>query len=90
MRAEDEIDKWVALTDFLRYAWLLHHAPTQGDDHARPGGLYVFQRADIAEDTVLRVLAHRAGVVENQIGILDRVCKRIAHFGEHAFDALAV
>lgn len=67
MCTEYKIDKRVTPADFLRHAGLLHHAAAQGDDHAWPGGLSIFQRADVAEHAILRVLTHSTGVIEHQI-----------------------
>ncbi len=67
LRAEHEIDERRALGDAL--AFLARHAAAHADDHVRARGLQVAPAAELREHLLLRLLAHRAGVEQQQVGL---------------------
>jgi hypothetical protein len=67
LRAEHEVDIGRALDDGR--AFLAGHAAADADQHALL--LQVLDAAEVGEDLLLRLLAHRAGVEEDQVGLLD-------------------
>src|SRR5215472_12267645 len=69
LRAEDEVDVRRALDD--RLALLARDAAADADQRA--ARLQVLDAAEVAEDLLLRLLAHRAGVEEDEIGVVDVV-----------------
>ena len=50
----------------------------------------LFQRAHVAEHPLLGVLAHGAGVEQNQVGLLDAVADAEAHVLQNALELFAV
>ena len=79
LRAEDHVDIGRALDDGC--AFLAGHAAADADQHALL--LQVLDAAEIAEDLLLRLLAHRAGVEEDQVGLFRVVGRRVALGGLH-------
>ena len=75
--AEHHVDIRRALNDGR--AFLAGHAAAHADQHAL--GLQVLHAAQVAEDLLLSLLAHRAGVEENQVGFVD-VLRRLVAFGD--------
>ena len=69
---------------------LLGHAAADTDHQARVLLLELFQRADIAENALLGVLTHGAGVEQDQVGVLRLVAQTVANIHQHTLDALAV
>lgn len=69
---------------------LLHHAAAASDYNARIFKLVGFEHAHIAENPVLSMLAHGAGVENNKLSLCAFLRKAIAHFGKHAFYMFAV
>ena len=69
---------------------LLHHTAAKGDDKRRMAAFYAFKRADIAEDPVLCVFSHSAGVEYDYIRIVFIICKFTTHFCEHSLQPFAV
>ena len=90
MRAEHDVDERERRADALRHVRLLHHAAADGDEHRGIAALDVFQRADVAVDTVLSVLADRTGIEEDEIRLVFVVGKGKTHFSEHTLDFFAV
>ena len=88
--AEHEIDEGIAPADLFRHVRLLHHAAAERNDHIPLFRLDGLERADVAVNPVLGVFAHRAGIEQNEIRILPRIGKIIAHVGKHAFDTLRI
>ena len=74
LRAEHDVDIGRALDD--RRAFLAGDAAADADQHALL--LEVLDAAEVAEDLLLRLLAHRAGVEEDQVGLLDVVGRLVA------------
>jgi hypothetical protein len=67
LRAEHDVDIGRALDDGR--AFLAGHAAADADQqHAL--GLQVLDAAQVAEHLLLRLLAHRAGVEQDQVGLL--------------------
>ena len=80
LRAEDHVDVGRALDD--RSALLAGHAASDADQH--PLGLQVLDAAEVAEHLLLRLLAYRAGVEQDQVGFFDIRRRRVALSGaEH-------
>ena len=67
LRAEDQVDIGRAFDQ--RRAFLAGHAATHTDQHALL--FKVLDAAQVAEHLFLRLLAHRAGIEQNQVGLLD-------------------
>jgi hypothetical protein len=66
LRAEHQVDIGRAFDDGR--AFLAGHAAADADQHALL--LQVLDAAEVAEHLLLRLLAHRAGVEEDQVGLL--------------------
>ena len=77
LRAEDEVDVRRALDD--RRAFLAGDAAADADQRA--ARLQVLDAAEVAEHLLLRLLAHRAGVEEDQVGVVDVVGRLVAGGG---------
>ena len=69
---------------------LLGHAAADTDHQARVLLLELFQRADIAENALLGVLTHGAGVEQDEVGVFDIVAQAVADILQNALDLLAV
>ena len=67
LRAEHEIDVRRARDD--RRAFLARDAAADADQHVRALALQMLHAAEIVEDLLLRFLAHRAGVEEDDVGL---------------------
>ena len=68
MRSEDEVNDAVGLFQLLGHVRLLRHAAADRDDLLGIARLRVRQRADVAEHARLGVLAHGAGVHDDDVG----------------------
>ena len=90
MGAENQSDKRKAVVDAVGDMLLLHHTAAQRDQNLRMLPLEIFQRADIAEHPVLRMLADGAGVEQNEVGVIGRIRKGKARFCQHTLDFFAV
>ena len=90
MRAEDQVHHRVGHFDLLGHVRLLHHAAADGDDLPGPRLLRVVERAHVAQHAHLRVLAHGAGVDDDDIRLKLVLCEAVAHFGEVSADLLTV
>ena len=69
---------------------LLGHAAADADHQARVLLLELFQCADIAENALLGVLTHGAGVEQDEVGVFDIVAQAVADILQNALDLLAV
>ena len=69
---------------------LLHHAAAHGDDLAGACLLRVVQRTDIAQNAHLRVLAHGAGVDDDDVRLILVLREAVAHLGKVAAYFFAV
>ena len=69
---------------------LLGHAAADADHQTRVLLLELFQRADIAENALLGVLTHGAGVEQDEVGVFDIVAQTVADILQNALDLLAV
>jgi hypothetical protein len=69
---------------------LLHHAAAQGYQDVRPAPFYPLKRPDIPKHPVLGVLAHRAGVKQNQIGLFRLLGKAEPHLRKHPLNPLGI
>ena len=90
MRAEHQVDHGVGHFDLLRHMLLLHHAAAHGDYLARAGLLGVVERADVAQHAHLRMLAHGAGIDNDNVRGKLILRKAAAHLGKVAAQLLAV
>ena len=68
LRAEHDVDVGRALDDGR--ALLAGDAAADADQHA--AGLQVLDAAEVGEHLLLRLLAHRAGVEQDQVGLARR------------------
>ncbi len=68
VRAEHDVDPGGAVDD--GGAVLLGQAPAHGDLHARTGVLHRPQVAEVAVELVVGVLAHRARVQDDDVGVV--------------------
>ena len=84
VRAEYEVDHRVRLLYLLCHVLLLHHAAAHGDYLVGVILLRVVQRTDVAEDAHLGVLAHGAGVDDDDVGLKFVLREAVAHLGEIA------
>jgi hypothetical protein len=82
LRPEYEVDVRRAGDD--RRAFLARDAAADADQQTRPLALEMLYAAEVVKHLLLRFLAHRAGVEENQVG-LRRVGRRLEalRFPEH-------
>ena len=90
VRAENQVYLRVHAADFLGDMLLLHHTAAQDNHHMRAAFLYMLQNAYPAENLVLGILAHRAGVEHDQVGDLCVVGKVIPGFFQHTAYALGI
>ncbi len=90
MRAENEVHEREFLADAPGGALLLHHAAAHGHHGGRVAALDLLERPHVAEHTVFRVAAHRAGVEQDEIGVLRPRGERESHLRQQALDPLAV
>ena len=71
-------------------ALCLGHAAQDAEDQVRALALELLHEAHLADRPLLGVRAHRAGVQENDVGILLAIDDGVALGGEHAEDFLGV
>ncbi len=90
MRAEHDIDARIALFDFLRNVFLLHHAAAHADGHIRARLLDVRILSHDAEHALFGMLAHGTGVDDDDVRLRGVLCPRIAHLRQHTRNALGV
>ena len=86
VHAEHEVHIGVALAQLFHHMLLVGHASAQA-------GLFLLEAlegAHIAEHPLLGMLAHGAGVEEDQVGVLRLVAQTVANIHQHTLDALAV
>ncbi len=70
MRSENKIDKRIALLHLLDDVGLLHHAAAKADDHVLLIPLNSVEVAKTPEDMLVRVVPHRAGVVDDDVRVI--------------------
>ena len=87
---EDQVHVGVGLLHPLAHPLLLGHAAAEAQDHGGVGFLGVAESAQVAEDPVLRVLPHGAGVEEGQVGLRRVTHQGEAHLLQHPHELLAV
>ena len=90
VRAKDEVDDAVGLFQLLGHVLLLRHAAADRDDLIGVARLGVRQRADVAEHARLGVLAHGAGVHDDDVGRKFVLCEVKAHGAQIAAQLFAV
>lgn len=90
VRPEHEIDHGVGAFYLLRHVLLLHHAAAHGDYLTRALLLAVIELPDVAQNAHLSVLAHGAGVHDDNVGLELVLCEAVAHLGEIAAYLFAV
>ena len=90
VHAKDKVHIGVALAQLFDDVLLLGHAAADTDHQARVLLLELFQRADIAENALLGVLTHGAGVEQDEVGVFDIVTQAVADILQNALDLLAV
>ncbi len=86
--SEHDIDPVGTLS--YTFAVFLRHAATDGDLHPRVAGLRPFQAPQIAPEAFVGVLANRAGVDDDDIGLFRNVGRRHAVGVEQTTDAFGV
>ena len=69
---------------------LLGHAAANADDEARVLLFQLFQRTYVAENTLLGMFAHGAGVEKDEVGVLNVIAQAKADILQNALDLLAV
>ena len=69
MRAEDQVDEGVLLHDPADDRLFLRHAAAYAENKFRLLGLQMLQMSELAEHFVFRILAHGAGIEQNDIGL---------------------
>ena len=90
MGAEHQPHKRIAVPDAAGHRLLLHHAAAQGDQQARFPAFQGFERPDIAEHPVLRVLPHGTGVEQDEIRFLRRSGEPEPHPGQQALHVFGI
>ena len=90
VHAKHQIHIGVTLAQLFHNVLLVSHAAAQADDETGLFFLEPLQRAHVAEHPLLGVLAHGAGVEQDQVGVLGLIAQAVADIHQHAFDALAV
>ena len=90
MGAEDQIHIRVALFQLFRDMLLLHHAAAHPEDHPRTPRFIGFERPDVAEHAILRMLPHGAGVKEHQIRLGGILGEAEAHIRQKPLDMLGI
>ena len=90
VHAEDQVDVGVALAQLLHDVGLLGHAAANADDEARVLLFQLFQRTYVAENTLLGMFAHGAGVEKDEVGMLNVIAQAKADILQNALDLLAV
>ena len=90
VRSEDEVNDAVGLFELLGHVRLLRHAAADRDDLLGIARLGVRQRADVAEHARLGVLAHGAGVHDDDVGREFVLRKAEAHGAQIAAQLFAV
>ena len=88
--SEHKVHVAVGLAHLFRHLRTLRHAAAQADDLRRVCLLGVGQRAQIAVDPLLRVVADGAGVQHHHVRLRRIVGERAAHGLQHTHDVLAV
>ena len=87
---KDEVDVGVAFAHLFHDLLLVGHAAAQPDQKARLFLLEALEGPDVAEDPLLGVLPHGAGVEEDQVGLFGGVAQAVADVSQDAFQPLAV
>ena len=87
-RPERDVDERVLLEDAL--ALRLRVAPADGDDEVRPLALPCGRVAEMSGEPRIRLLANRARVEDDHVGILDAHRFAETERLEHALDALGI
>ena len=90
VHAEHEVHIGVALAQLFHHMLLVGHAAAQADHQAGLFLLQALERAHIAENALLGVLADGAGVEEDEVGVFGLVAQAVADIHQHTLDALAV
>ena len=90
VHAEDEVHIRIALAQLFHHMLLIGHAAAQADHQAGLFLLQALERAHIAENALLGVLADGAGVKEDEVGVFGLVAQAVADIHQHTLDALAV
>ena len=78
VHAKDKVHIGVALAQLFDDVLLLGHAAADADHQTRVLLLELFQRTDIAENALLGVLTHGAGVKQDEVGVFDIVAQAVA------------
>ncbi len=87
-RAEGDVDEREALEDLVLDR--LRPAAADADDPLRALGLEPLRLAEVGEEAAVGVLADRAGVEEDQVGVIAAVRLGVAERAEHPLHALGV
>ena len=90
VHAEHQINIRVALTQLFNNVGLLRHTAADADHQAGVLLLELFQRTHVAENALLGVFAHSAGVEQNQVGVFNRIAQTVADILQNTADLFAV
>ena len=90
MRPEHQIHHGIGLLQLLGHVLLLHHAAAHRDYLTRALLFAVVKLPDVSQNAHLRVLAHRAGVHDDDVRLKLILRKAVAHLGKIAAYLLAV
>ncbi len=90
VRTEYQIYKRIAFINLFANVCLLHHTTAQRDNQIGLGGFIPLNCADIAEHSVLCMLADGTGIVKNQIRFFNSLRRFIPHGAKLTADAFAV
>ena len=90
VHTEHQVHIRITLAQLFHDMRLLRHAAADTDDQFRVLFLQFFQRADIAEHPLLCMFPHRAGVEQDQVGVLQRIAQPETHVLQNAADLLTV
>ena len=89
MCSEDKIHEVILLLNPQHFILLLHHAAADADQHVRIQLFKVLHNAEMPVELFIRVLAHRAGIKEEDVRVLGRNLLT-ADFREYAGEFLRI
>lgn len=78
--AQNNVNKWVACTNLVRYALLLRHAAAHDGNQIGFDSFQFFDRADMSVYLLLGGFANTASVEHHYVGVLCSIAGRVAHF----------
>ena len=90
VHTEHEVYIRVALAQLFHNVGLLGHAAADADDQTRILLFQLFQRAYIAENALLGMFAHGAGVEKDEVGVFNVIAQAETDILQNALDLLAI